>query len=172
MTTWWLISDEDVRSIQDQLNIGPVQDWWGPNGEDRKEAFFAAIAYTLSSGLHTTDAIPADFQPIVTAHVDPDMKPETAHAFGEMVRLATEMVAAPPAPSADPTCRCGRHLINPGDLYPWCTGCNMLASDCDCAPAADRRADAAPAIGRCTRCDEYISSLTGACRCAPAAEGA
>lgn len=38
------------------------------------------------------------------------------------------------------SCRCGRPLIHSGDADPWCKGCNMSASTCDCVPAEARRA--------------------------------
>lgn len=51
-------------------------------------------------------------QPAATIHADPNMKPETAQAFGEMVRLATEMVSKPICP------KCGSsNVIPPGERY-------------------------------------------------------
>jgi hypothetical protein len=32
-------------------------------------------------------------------------------------------------------CHCGRPLLFPGDTTPWCEGCTMSASTCDCAGA-------------------------------------
>lgn len=90
---WWLISDEDVRKLADSMVIGPGRDWVGPNGQEEKQAFFDDMEHTLLTGLHETDAVPADFQPLVTVHADPSMLPETAAALSEMTRLAMEMVS-------------------------------------------------------------------------------
>lgn len=65
---WWLISDEDVRKLADSMVIGPGRDWVGPNGQEEKQAFFDDMEHTLLTGLHETDAVPADFQPLVTVH--------------------------------------------------------------------------------------------------------
>ncbi len=32
-------------------------------------------------------------------------------------------------------CSCGRPLLFPGDADPWCEGCTMSASTCDCVVA-------------------------------------
>lgn len=87
MATYWLISDEDARKV-----ITALEDASRHSSHEDKRAFFEAALHTLHSGLHVTDAIPADFQPTVTIHAGPNMKPETANALSEMTRLAIEMI--------------------------------------------------------------------------------
>ncbi len=68
---WWIISDEDIQKIRQALfastheaNSYNCQDWPPGNGcsgcdgdELRKKA-----RHTLDSGLHTTEAVPSDYQ--------------------------------------------------------------------------------------------------------------
>lgn len=63
--TWWLISHEDVEKIRAGLNNLSAAFQFGPFGLD--EELCSAILYTLDTGLHQTDAIPADFQEETTA---------------------------------------------------------------------------------------------------------
>ena len=71
MSTWWLISDEDVDGIRAGLMAdtheatdGNCEDWpigSGCAGCQGDEARRQAL-HTLDSGLHVTDAIPGDFE--------------------------------------------------------------------------------------------------------------
>lgn len=64
---------------------------------------------------------------------------DIVHEDGCSAGALYALAAAPPAPAADQEpywfCRCGRRLINPSDADPWCEGCNMSASTCDCVAA-------------------------------------
>lgn len=85
----------------------------------RMRADFAAL--TASQGVAAA--------PSVTLHADPDVKPETAAALGEMIRLATDMVqqSGAAAPSGGVTesgscCHCdGTGRERNGDT---CSNCN------------------------------------------------
>lgn len=52
-SSWWLISEDDVNTLRALL------DELGRRG--REGAGVDALRYTLDTGLHTTDAVPADF---------------------------------------------------------------------------------------------------------------
>lgn len=86
MATYWLISDEDARKV-----ITALEDASRHSSREQRRAYFEDALHTLHSGLHTTDQIPTDFQPVVTVHADP-MKSETLAALSEMTRLAIEMI--------------------------------------------------------------------------------
>ena len=65
----------------------------------------------------------------------------TEQAVESILRRALEAPVPSTRPDAAwtaPTvsqCRCGRPLLSPGDADPWCQGCNMSASTCDCVTA-------------------------------------
>lgn len=108
MTAYWLISDEDIREV-----VTALEDGHRHSSKEGKRAYFERVLHTLHSGLHSTDAVPSDFQPVVTVHADPSMKPETAAALGEMVKLATAMVGEPRCP------KCGSfRVIEPVPAWP------------------------------------------------------
>jgi len=67
---WWLISDDDVKIIRDGLNAPTheandynCQDW--PIGEGcrgcKGDKLRDRAIHTLDTGLHITNAVPADF---------------------------------------------------------------------------------------------------------------
>lgn len=67
---WWLISDDDVKNIRDGLSASThgandynCEDW--PIGEGcrgcKGDELRDRAIYTLDTGLHITDAVPADF---------------------------------------------------------------------------------------------------------------
>lgn len=76
---WWLISGEDVQVIRAALNAPThrandfnCEDWPIGDGcagcrgdKERDEA-----VHTLDTGLHTTDAVPGDYQYMEVCHVN------------------------------------------------------------------------------------------------------
>jgi hypothetical protein len=53
---------------------------------------------------------------------------------GTHYRLTVERLSPE---NESPVCRCGRPLLFPGDIDPWCQGCNMSASTCDCGDPSE-----------------------------------
>ena len=72
MSDYWLISNEDVGEV-----VTALEDARRHASREGQRAYFDGVLHTLHSGLHTTDAIPTDFQPVVTVHADPSMTPST-----------------------------------------------------------------------------------------------
>jgi predicted RNA-binding Zn-ribbon protein involved in translation (DUF1610 family) len=124
---YWLISDADASEV-----VKALEDGRRHASTEAKRAYFEGVLHTLHSGLHTTDAVPSDFLPVVTAHVSPNMAPETAQAFGQMVALAVEMVK--------PRCpKCGSwDAIPPVAAWPSYT-CEPCGNDFTWSPARTAR---------------------------------
>lgn len=54
---WWLLSDEDATTVRAALQ--ETEEWCSK----ASRPLFRAALHALDSGLHTTDAVPTDFQP-------------------------------------------------------------------------------------------------------------
>lgn len=50
----------------------------------------------------------------------------------DAIKIVNRTLQQADSRSLNENCRCGRPLISPGDADPWCQGCNMSASTCDC----------------------------------------
>ena len=124
MSDYWLISNEDVGEV-----VTALEDARRHASREGQRAYFDGVLHTLHSGLHTTDAIPTDFQPVVTVHADPSMTPSTAAALGEMIGLVTAMIDKPRCPS------CGSWtVIEPTEKWPAYT-CDPCGHDFQWKPS-------------------------------------